>query len=69
MMMTKMKTKVLVLESLLRSIKKNDFVDSVNDLDDVSSFGLGGNDGEEFGNVSTRLITHYVNIFATCFEI
>ncbi len=53
-----------MLVTLLISIKKN-FVDGVNDLEDVSSFGLGGNNSEEFGDVSTRLITHYV----TCFEI
>ncbi len=52
----KTRRKLLVLVSLLRSIK-NEFVDNNNDVDDVSSFGLGGNDSEEFGDVSKRWIT------------
>jgi hypothetical protein len=47
---------------------RNDFVDNSKDLDDVSSFGLGGNDDNEFGDVSTRLITHFVTCFVTCFD-
>jgi hypothetical protein len=55
-MMRKTRRKLLVLVSLLRSIK-NEFVDNNNDVDDVSSFGLGDNDSKEFGDVSKRWIT------------
>jgi hypothetical protein len=50
---------------------KNEFVDNTKDLDDVSSFGLGGNDGKEFGDVSKRWIMHLITCFVTClnFEI
>jgi hypothetical protein len=47
---------------------KNEFVDNNKDLEDVSSFVLGGNDGKEFGVVSARWIMHFVTYFVTCFN-
>lgn len=47
---------------------KNDFVESNKDLDDVSSFGLGGNNGEEFGDVSIMFVTCFVTDYETCFN-
>ena len=52
-----------------KKTKRNGYYDNFNDLDDVSSFSLGGNDGKEFGDVSTRLITNFVICYVTCFNL
>ncbi len=47
---------------------KNDFVESNKHLDDVSSFGLGGNNGEVFGDVSIMFVMCFLTNYKTCFK-
>ena len=58
----KMTRKVIVLLSMLRSLKVWFFFYKINHLDNVSSFGVAANHGKEFGGVSTSL-----KIMCTCF--